>query len=299
MAPGVAGILEATPQPDNSIELVVDLTENDSLPSPDDDLPIETFVTECARCCTRCGLRDLEMITVAKAWRYESHLDACKSLSLRMRYGAPSISFCNRKTRPSLVVMNETPDLRGSCCQPIGFVPYLCEPYPFYLRHESIRNHQDNLVMMDLQSQVNARVSAFVAEITELARHAAYEMLASSLDQKEAGTRGRAFVTRGATSRRKGAKRTADELAGMADAFLAYIGENPGQRMEVIARQLGYETQELTLPVKKLLASGRIWVEGQKRATSYYLASPGAQGEGGRGKTRSRGKGRQGRGKRS
>ena len=154
--------------------------------------------------------------------------------------------------------------------------------------------------MMDLQGQVNARVSAFVAEITELARHAAYEMLASSLDQKEAGSRARGFVTRGGTSRRKGAKRTADELATMADAFLAYIGENPGQRMEVIARQLGYDTQELTLPVKKLLSSGRLRVEGQKRATSYFLAAPGEQGEAGRGRARSRGKGkgRQGRGKR-
>jgi hypothetical protein len=152
--------------------------------------------------------------------------------------------------------------------------------------------------MMDLQSQINARVGAFVAEITELARHAAYEMLASSLDQKEAGGRVRAFVTRGGTSRRKGAKRTADELAGMADAFLAYIGENPGQRMEVIAKQLGYDTQELTLPVKKLLTSGRIRVEGQKRATSYFLAAPGEQGEAGRGRTRARGKGKQGRGKR-
>jgi hypothetical protein len=153
--------------------------------------------------------------------------------------------------------------------------------------------------MMDLQSQVNERVSAFVAEITELARKAAYEMLASSLDQEDAGSRARIFLTRGGTlkSRRKGAKRTSDELAAMADAFLAYIGEHPGQRMEVIAKELGYNTQELTLPVKKLLSSGRIQVEGQKRATSYFLASGGGQGEAGRPKARGRGK--QGRRKRS
>jgi hypothetical protein len=180
-------------------------------------------------------------------------------------------------------------------------VPYLCEHYPFSLRHPSIRNHEDIPVMRDLQSQVNERVNAFVAEITELARHAAYELLASSLDQEETGGRGRALVTRGGTlpSRRKGAKRTSDELAAMADAFLAYIGDHPGQRMEVIAKELGYDTQELTLPVKKLVASGQIQVEGQKRATSYFLAAPGESGRGRtKGKGKGKGKGKQARGKR-
>ena len=154
--------------------------------------------------------------------------------------------------------------------------------------------------MMDLQDHVNERVNAFVAEITELARQAAYDMLASSLDQKEGGGRARSFLARGGTlSRRKGAKRTSDELTSMADAFVAYIAEHPGQRMEVIAKVLGYDTQELTLPVKKLLSSGRLRVEGQKRATSYFLASPGGQSASGRGKAKAKAKAKtRGRGKR-
>lgn len=149
--------------------------------------------------------------------------------------------------------------------------------------------------MMDLQDQVNERVNAFVAEITELARKAAYETLASSLDQEGQGGRAGAFSTRGGTmqSRRKGAKRTSDELGAMADAFLAYIAEHPGQRMEVIAKELGYNTQELTLPVKKLLSTGKIQVEGQKRATSYFLAPQGESGAGARSKTRGKGKAKQ------
>jgi hypothetical protein len=160
--------------------------------------------------------------------------------------------------------------------------------------------------MMDLQSQVNERVDAFVAEITELARQAAYEMLATSLDQEDAGGRARVLLARGGTMpRRKGAKRTADELAAMADAFLAYVAGNPGQRMEVIAKELGYDTQELTLPVKKLLATGKLRVEGQKRATSYFLASKtvrgGVQGQAdarSRTKTKAKGKTKPARGKR-
>jgi hypothetical protein len=132
--------------------------------------------------------------------------------------------------------------------------------------------------MNSLQNEVNARVEAFVAEITELARAAAYEALSSALDQGPLpGGRGAIALAGG----RKGGKRTAEEIAQMADAFLAYVNANPGQRMEHIAKELNLATPELTLPVKKLLADGKIRVEGQKRATQYYLA--GGDGGGARG----------------
>ena len=122
--------------------------------------------------------------------------------------------------------------------------------------------------MDNLQQQVNARVDAFVAEITELARAAAYQALSGALDTPIAIGSGVAPMLRG----RRGGKRTADEIAQMADAFLAYVTANPGQRMEHIARELGLATPELMLPVRKLLADGKLRVEGQKRATQYYPA---------------------------
>ena len=132
--------------------------------------------------------------------------------------------------------------------------------------------------MNNLQNQVNARVEAFVAEITELARAAAYEALSSALEQGHmVGGRSAAVMLGG----RRGGKRTADEIAQMADAFMAHVTANPGQRMEHIAKELGLATPELTLPVKKLLADGKIRVEGQKRATQYYPWSGEGAGRGG------------------
>jgi hypothetical protein len=127
--------------------------------------------------------------------------------------------------------------------------------------------------MDNLQNQVNARVEAFVAEITELARAAAYQALSGALDTPIT-SRGVVPALRG----RKGGKRTADEIAQMADAFLAHVTANPGRRMEHIAKELGLPTPELTLPVKKLLADGKLRVEGQKRATEYYPADGSAAG---------------------
>src|SRR5690606_37581088 len=74
--------------------------------------------------------------------------------------------------------------------------------------------------------------------------------------------------------RRTGGKRSPDEIAQMADTLLDYIANNPGQRMESIARALDSTTQVLTLPIKKLLLGARLRTEGQKRATSYYVAGP-------------------------
>ena len=133
--------------------------------------------------------------------------------------------------------------------------------------------------MDNLQNQVNARVEAFVAEITELARAAAYQALSGALDQRQL-TGGRGVTT--SLRVRKGGKRTAEEIAQMADAFLAYVTTNPGQRMEHIARELDLATPELTLPVKKLLADRKLRVEGQKRATQYYPADGGGGATGGR-----------------
>jgi hypothetical protein len=122
--------------------------------------------------------------------------------------------------------------------------------------------------MDNLQNQVNARVEAFVAEITELARAAAYQALSAGLDTPIASGRGAPAIIRG----RRGGKRTADEIAQIADAFLAYVTASPGQRMEHIAKELGVATPEFMLPVRKLLADGKLRMEGQKRATQYYPA---------------------------
>lgn len=122
--------------------------------------------------------------------------------------------------------------------------------------------------MSNLQQAINDRIDVFVAEITQLAKKAALEILESGLGE---GGRG-GGKTLGLSSRRKSGKRTPEEIQQAADELLEYIKENPGQRMEAIAKSLGSTTKDLTLPIKKLLQQGMVRVEGQKRATSYFLS---------------------------
>jgi hypothetical protein len=128
--------------------------------------------------------------------------------------------------------------------------------------------------MANLENQVNARVEAFVAEITELARAAAYQTLSSALEGGQlVSGRSATPIPRG----RRGGKRTANEIAQMADAFLAHVTANPGQRMEHIARELGLATPELTLPVRKLLADGKLRVEGRRGPRSIIRLTAAAR----------------------
>ena len=125
-----------------------------------------------------------------------------------------------------------------------------------------------------IQDQVNARIDSFIADIAELAKEAARETLSVALGAGPSGFElSRDFSD--FRRRRRGGKRSPDEISQMADTLIDYIGKNPGQRMESIARALDSSTQELTLPIKKLILGGRLRTEGQKRATSYFLAGPG------------------------
>lgn len=140
--------------------------------------------------------------------------------------------------------------------------------------------------MSDIQHAINERIDAFVADITELAKKAALETLETGLSggiRRSTTTKG---LVGGPRGRRKSGKRSPEEIQEAANQLLEFIRENPGQRMEAIAKAMGSTTKDLTLPIKKLLQQNLVRVEGQKRATSYYPAT-GKSSRGGK-KRRSR-----------
>lgn len=72
-------------------------------------------------------------------------------------------------------------------------------------------------------------------------------------------------------ARAKGAKRAPEELAALTETLYGQVKESPGLRVEELAKVMGVTTKDLALPAKKLLADGRIYTEGQKRATKYFV----------------------------
>jgi len=121
--------------------------------------------------------------------------------------------------------------------------------------------------MSDFQTEMNRVVSGFVAQITELARRVAIDTLEGAL-----GKRGGAVaLARGAGGgRRKGAKRTGDELDKLGDAFHAYVVKHPGLRIEQINKELATSTKDLALPIRKMISDGSLKTKGSKRSTTYF-----------------------------
>ena len=134
--------------------------------------------------------------------------------------------------------------------------------------------------MSDFQNEMNHAVQGFVAQIAELARRAALDTLESAFGSRGGGGRnggGRAALvalTGGARAGRprggRGAKRTAADLEMLSEKFASYVKANPGLRIEQINKELGTTTKDLALPIRKLIADGKITAKGQKRSTTYF-----------------------------
>jgi len=133
--------------------------------------------------------------------------------------------------------------------------------------------------MADLSDSISALVDEFVTQVTALARKAAMDTLSSAIGGAAQTGAGRSNAPRRsvapgrAVSRDKGQKRPAAELDQLKQTVLDHITANPGQRIEQIKKDLGRETRELALPIKKLIAEGAVRSEGEKRATAYFPAS--------------------------
>ena len=132
--------------------------------------------------------------------------------------------------------------------------------------------------MANINDTVRAALEAFVDDISSLIQQAALESVetalagASSIPSRR-GRGPRAVAPASAPSaanRKKGAKRTPEELEQLIKKLHGYIAKNPGQRIEQIASSLDISTKELNLPAKKLISEKKLTTKGQKRATTYF-----------------------------
>jgi hypothetical protein len=142
--------------------------------------------------------------------------------------------------------------------------------------------------MSNVEQEIRSQVDAFVSQLSALVRKAALEAVANALREgqptvqrkpgravksapqpqevKKAGRPARAAKP----VRKKGEKRSKEELLAVTQRVLEHIRANSGQGVEQIAKELGTSTKELSLPLRKLLAEKKIISKGEKRATKYF-----------------------------
>ncbi|MEI9941733.1 MAG: DNA-binding protein [Pseudomonadota bacterium] len=134
--------------------------------------------------------------------------------------------------------------------------------------------------MANISDTIRAALDAFVNDLSSLIQEAALESVEQALAEASTipgrggrGRGGRAAATSFVSlsqNRKKGAKRTPEELEQLIKKLHGYISKNPGQRIEQIAQGLDISTKELNLPAKKLISDKKLSTKGQKRATTYF-----------------------------
>ena len=129
--------------------------------------------------------------------------------------------------------------------------------------------------MSNFQHEMNQVVDGFVAQITELARRAALNTLEATFASHGAGRAPTVALPRGAAPvgrprGGRGVKRRPEDLEALCNQFATFVKSHPGLRIEQINKELGTTTKDLALPIRKLIAEGRITAKGQKRSTTYF-----------------------------
>ena len=141
--------------------------------------------------------------------------------------------------------------------------------------------------MSNLEQEIQERTEAFAQELAELVKRAALESISQALaggSVSASGGRGRrGTATRGAATRaapapratasarrRKGEKRSPEQLEELTSQLVSEIKREGGRGIEAIAKAMNVSTKELALPIRKLNEEGKIKTKGQKRATKYF-----------------------------
>ncbi len=135
----------------------------------------------------------------------------------------------------------------------------------------------------NIHQLVEARVQAFVQEVSALVRAAALEAVAGALGGQTVSSarRGRppgsknksapaAGVAAAPKAGKKRAKRTTEQVDAMAERILEHVKKNPGSSVEGMSKFFKVKSKELTLPINKLMDAKKMKTTGQKRGTKYH-----------------------------
>jgi hypothetical protein len=104
------------------------------------------------------------------------------------------------------------------------------------------------MVHTSLDSEIQARITTFLSELSLLVKRSALEAVHEALGDAAA-------VQRGPGRPRK----------------LSLRVRKPGQRLEEIGRALRTDTATLKRPIANLLAAKKLSTKGRKRGTKYFV----------------------------
>jgi len=124
--------------------------------------------------------------------------------------------------------------------------------------------------MSDVHDRIEECIEAFAADMSEIVRRVAFDSVSRALAGQPAIAPAATSASGRGGMQRNGTKRTRDQIARTIIALENHLRATPGRRMEELSGDLGLSSRELALPLRRLVETGRVRAEGQKRATRYF-----------------------------
>jgi len=137
---------------------------------------------------------------------------------------------------------------------------------------EQFKSDLTNIFMQEVQETVQTKLSTIVSDVMSKS------IKVKSIKVKGVKAKGvKANGSKSAKSatvkmRKKGQKRTPEQIASVAKKVLEAIVKEPGLNAEGLRDLLGIPTKELQTPLARLFDDSKIAYEGQARGTRYYPA---------------------------
>jgi len=135
------------------------------------------------------------------------------------------------------------------------------------------------MTRLTLDAAIRSKIDTFLDELSSLVKQAALESVHAAFGDGAAPARrgpGRPRAATKAPAARADGKRTPEQVQADAERIASYVRQHPGQRLEQIAAGLGAASNDVKLPVIKLLASKTLRKTGEKRGTQYFAGGGGA-----------------------
>jgi len=127
--------------------------------------------------------------------------------------------------------------------------------------------------IQDLEQRIEGLVREHIAASRSAAAAAVARAFAETADNSGWSRAQRA----GAAGRRQPARRrSAGEIADLAERLCAAVHETPGATMTTLAPRVGATAQELSVAAGRLRRAGRVRTAGQRQHTKYFPGAPSA-----------------------
>jgi len=126
----------------------------------------------------------------------------------------------------------------------------------------------------ELARHIECLVAAYVCEAERVAQAAVSRSFSSAHERPSRKSAPASAKPSTPSSRQQGTRRTAQQLADLADQLATMVANQPGESMASFAKHMDVSVRDINRPMTMLKDQGRVRSVGQRTLTRYFPTAP-------------------------